>query len=168
MTGRAVVIEEAFASCCSPAQAGGSPRARSCAIASRLLPPRDDYAWLTVAGGRTSVSYQTIIVETHDAVGLVKLNRPQALNALNSELIGELNEALARLRARQGDRLHRHHRLGQGVCRRRRHQGDAPKDLHGRLSRGFHRAVGSASRASASRSSRRWRALRSAAAASSR
>ena len=40
------------------------------------------------------MSYQTIIAETHDAVGLVRLNRPAALNALNSELIRELNEAL--------------------------------------------------------------------------
>lgn len=41
------------------------------------------------------MSYKNIIVETHDAVGLIRLNRPAALNALNSELIGELNEALA-------------------------------------------------------------------------
>jgi enoyl-CoA hydratase len=40
------------------------------------------------------MSYQTILVETHGKVGLVRLNRPQALNALNSELIGELNAAL--------------------------------------------------------------------------
>ena len=31
----------------------------------------------------------TIIVETHGAVGLIRLNRPQALNALNAELIAE-------------------------------------------------------------------------------
>ena len=36
----------------------------------------------------------TIIVETHDKVGLIRLNRPQALNALNSELMAELNAAL--------------------------------------------------------------------------
>ena len=36
----------------------------------------------------------TIIVETYGAVGLVRLNRPQALNALNAELIDELNVAL--------------------------------------------------------------------------
>ena len=38
--------------------------------------------------------YQTILVETHNHVGLVKLNRPQALNALNSTLMGELMKAL--------------------------------------------------------------------------
>ena len=36
----------------------------------------------------------TIIVERHDKVALVRLNRPQALNALNGELIDELNQAL--------------------------------------------------------------------------
>ncbi len=36
----------------------------------------------------------TIIVERHDKVCLVRLNRPQALNALNAELIDELNQAL--------------------------------------------------------------------------
>ena len=36
----------------------------------------------------------TIIIERHDRVCLVRLNRPQALNALNAELIDELNQAL--------------------------------------------------------------------------
>jgi enoyl-CoA hydratase len=40
------------------------------------------------------MSYQNILVETHDSVGLIRLNRPDALNALNSELIAELNQAL--------------------------------------------------------------------------
>ncbi len=40
------------------------------------------------------MAFENIIVETHDAVGLVKLNRPTALNALNSPLIAELNQAL--------------------------------------------------------------------------
>jgi enoyl-CoA hydratase len=38
--------------------------------------------------------YENIIVEIHDAVGLIRLNRPKALNALNAALIHELNEAL--------------------------------------------------------------------------
>ncbi len=40
------------------------------------------------------MAYETIIVETRDKVGLVTLHRPQALNALNARLIGELNAAL--------------------------------------------------------------------------
>jgi enoyl-CoA hydratase len=40
------------------------------------------------------MSFQTIIVEKKNRVGLITLNRPQALNALNSALIGELNAAL--------------------------------------------------------------------------
>src|SRR5580700_5840654 len=40
------------------------------------------------------MTYASIIVETHGRVGLVKLNRLQALNALNQTLIDELNIAL--------------------------------------------------------------------------
>ena len=40
------------------------------------------------------MSYENIIVETHDAVGLITLNRPDALNALSSPLQAELTEAL--------------------------------------------------------------------------
>jgi enoyl-CoA hydratase len=39
-------------------------------------------------------SYTTILVETHLRVGLIRLNRPKALNALNAALMGELNTAL--------------------------------------------------------------------------
>jgi enoyl-CoA hydratase len=40
------------------------------------------------------MAYETIIVETRGKVGLITLNRPQALNALNSTLLGEVNRAL--------------------------------------------------------------------------
>ncbi len=40
------------------------------------------------------VSYQYILVETHDRVGLVTLNRPKAMNALNDALMDELGSAL--------------------------------------------------------------------------
>jgi enoyl-CoA hydratase len=40
-------------------------------------------------------SYTTILTETHGRVGLVRLNRPKALNALNSVLIAELMSALS-------------------------------------------------------------------------
>lgn len=39
-------------------------------------------------------TYETILVETHQRVGLIRLNRPQALNALNHQLISELMGAL--------------------------------------------------------------------------
>ena len=40
------------------------------------------------------MAYQNILVETRGKVGLITLNRPQALNALNSALIAELNQVL--------------------------------------------------------------------------
>jgi enoyl-CoA hydratase len=40
------------------------------------------------------MAYENIIVETRGRVGIIKLNRPQALNALNSRLIAELSEAV--------------------------------------------------------------------------
>ncbi len=40
------------------------------------------------------MSYETLIVETAEAVTLIRLNRPAALNALNSQLLGELVAAL--------------------------------------------------------------------------
>jgi len=40
------------------------------------------------------MAYERIIVETRGHVGLITLNRPKALNALNAALIGELNQAL--------------------------------------------------------------------------
>jgi len=45
------------------------------------------------------VNYETILLETHGRVGLITLNRPQALNALNAQIIGELNHALDGLEA---------------------------------------------------------------------
>src|SRR5450631_2902239 len=40
------------------------------------------------------MSYETLIVETADAVTLIRLNRPAALNALNGQLMDELTAAL--------------------------------------------------------------------------
>jgi enoyl-CoA hydratase len=48
------------------------------------------------------MSYKTILVETKGRVGVITLNRPSALNALNSELIGELNGALDDFEADDG------------------------------------------------------------------
>lgn len=38
--------------------------------------------------------YELILTETHGHVGLIKLNRPQAMNALNNQLMRELMDAL--------------------------------------------------------------------------
>ena len=40
------------------------------------------------------MSYENIIVETRGRVGLIRLNRPQALNALNAALMRELADAV--------------------------------------------------------------------------
>jgi enoyl-CoA hydratase len=45
------------------------------------------------------MTYQTILLETHGRVGLITLNRPQALNALNAQLVSEVNQALDALEA---------------------------------------------------------------------
>jgi enoyl-CoA hydratase len=41
------------------------------------------------------MAYEFILTEIHDRAGLIRLNRPRALNALNSAMVGELVEALA-------------------------------------------------------------------------
>jgi len=48
------------------------------------------------------MAYENIIVETRGRVGLVTLNRPKALNALNDALMNELGEALAGFEADDG------------------------------------------------------------------
>ena len=48
------------------------------------------------------MSYENILVEKRDAVGLITLNRPQALNALCAALIDELAAALDDLEADEG------------------------------------------------------------------
>jgi enoyl-CoA hydratase len=48
------------------------------------------------------MAYENIIVETRGRVGVVTLNRPKALNALNDALMDELGEALAKFDADEG------------------------------------------------------------------
>ena len=48
------------------------------------------------------MAYETLLVETRGRVGLVTLNRPQALNALNRRLLDELKAVLAGFAADAG------------------------------------------------------------------
>ena len=48
------------------------------------------------------MAFQTILVERRQRVGLITLNRPEALNALNAALIAELNTALDEFEADAG------------------------------------------------------------------
>ncbi len=43
------------------------------------------------------MAYETLIVEIADHVGQIRLNRPEALNALNAQLLSELADALAEM-----------------------------------------------------------------------
>jgi len=45
------------------------------------------------------MAYENIIAETRDNVGLIRLNRPKAMNALNGKLMRELGQALAKFDA---------------------------------------------------------------------
>jgi enoyl-CoA hydratase len=45
------------------------------------------------------MAYETLIADVEDHVGLVRLNRPDALNALNFQLLEELGEALMEMEA---------------------------------------------------------------------
>jgi len=47
-------------------------------------------------------AYETILIEQHGRVGWITLNRPDALNALNSTLVGELAAAVAAFDADEG------------------------------------------------------------------
>jgi enoyl-CoA hydratase len=50
----------------------------------------------------TAQAYENILTETRDRVGLITLNRPKALNALNDALMDELGDALLAFDADDG------------------------------------------------------------------
>ena len=56
-------------------------------------------AWIKEDRG---MAYETIIAETRGKVGLITLNRPKALNALNSQVLSELTAALGAFDADPG------------------------------------------------------------------
>ena len=45
------------------------------------------------------MDYETILVTTEGAVGLIQLNRPKVLNALNSKVMTELGQAFGEFEA---------------------------------------------------------------------
>lgn len=47
------------------------------------------------------MNYENILVETREKVGLIRLNRPKALNALNDQLMNELGDALLKFDANE-------------------------------------------------------------------
>jgi enoyl-CoA hydratase len=49
------------------------------------------------AQGASPVAYATLIVEVEDHVASIRLNRPEALNALNAQLLDELGAALTEM-----------------------------------------------------------------------
>lgn len=51
------------------------------------------------------MAYETIIVEVSDHIALIKLNRPEALNALSSQLLSELADAVAAAEANDSVRV---------------------------------------------------------------
>ena len=87
------------------------------------------------------MAYETILVETRGPVGLITLNRPKALNALNAQLIARAQSGARRVRGRSRDRGHGAHRLGAGVRRRRRRQGNGEPGLHGGVAERLHRPL---------------------------
>ena len=50
------------------------------------------------------MSYETIIVELHGAVTLIRLNRPDVMNAISTQMISELINAFTRFEADSGQR----------------------------------------------------------------
>ena len=48
------------------------------------------------------MAYEMIVIETHGRVGLIRLDRPKALNALCAQLIAEMEDAINRFEADDG------------------------------------------------------------------
>jgi enoyl-CoA hydratase len=83
----------------NPAPAIDAPRRRRGRIADtlpRTCPPRGRHE------EHCAMSYENILVETRGRVGLVTLNRPKQLNALNDRLMDELGAALRAFDADDG------------------------------------------------------------------
>lgn len=65
------------------------------------------------------MAYDTIITRVEDQVGIVQLNRPEVLNALNDQLLGELADVLKHFLQDDGvaaDSVRSRFGLEIGVC----------------------------------------------------
>ena len=91
----------------------------------------------------TSNSYETILVTATGRVATITLNRPKALNALNTQVMREVTTAAAELDADAEHRRDHPHRQREGFRGRRGHQGDGEpvvrRRVRGRLLRGVGR-----------------------------
>ena len=112
------------------------------------------------------MSYQNIVVETKGRVGIIRLNRPQALNALNKALIEELTAAVEAFDADD--------KIGCMLITGTEKAFAAGADIKEMADKPLSRPIwqlrlglGAPSRMHASRWSRRWPVSRSAAAANS-
>ncbi len=104
------------------------------------------------SGRRTVMAYENILVERRGGAGLITLNSPKTLNALSKGLVADVNHALAEFEADDEDRRRRHHRLGEGVLRRRQYPRGCGHRLRHRLCRRSRARNGTASPNAASRS----------------
>ena len=62
-----------------------------------------------------TASYETILVEAQGRVGLIRLNRPKALNVLSDQLMAELGRALLAYDADPAIAAIVHHRIGESL-----------------------------------------------------
>src|SRR5262249_17128847 len=60
-----------------------------------LLPGHAHVAHIAPQHGGFAMAYENILVRTEGRVGIITLNRPQALNALNGKLMDELSEVIS-------------------------------------------------------------------------
>src|SRR5215510_6412155 len=64
-------------------------------------PKRDCFAALAMTNWRERMgqSYEHILVEVEDGVGVITLNRPEKLNAMNRRLVSELHDQVHKFEA---------------------------------------------------------------------
>src|SRR3954464_9459332 len=70
-------------------------------MARETVPAREPVASAD-ASRPPAPAYESILVEVRGKVGLITLDRPHALNALNAALVGEINAALDAFEADPG------------------------------------------------------------------